>query len=181
MRSTGRWTEEAALKLRYDPALDPKGRGNHYIWEGGTGFGMRLYRSGRRTWVCATTVTISSTGKQTSRFFKLGNVLNTRLKTARVAATPKLNAMHAGIDPRAVDAESSRVTQQAAEAATLLQTTLLQAIGYYVENRNCAPRSKGDLQSTLNANLGDWMEKPFLEIDTNMLQKRYRSVIACKR
>jgi len=108
MKSTGRWTEEAALKLRYDPALDPKGRGSYYIWEGGTGFGMRLYRSGRRIWVCATTVTIPGTGTQRSRFFKLGTVLDTPLKTARVAATHKLNAMRSSIDPRAVDAESSR-------------------------------------------------------------------------
>ena len=43
-----RW-KESALKLGYRPALDPDGRGNHYQWELGCGFGMRLYRSGLRT------------------------------------------------------------------------------------------------------------------------------------
>jgi hypothetical protein len=69
MRSAGRWTEQKALKYRYDPSLDPKCRGNHYVWEGGTGFGMRVYRTGRRTWICGTTASDRQAGVQRSRFF----------------------------------------------------------------------------------------------------------------
>ena len=39
MSSNTRWTQESALRLKYQPALDPGSRGNHYLWEGGTGFG----------------------------------------------------------------------------------------------------------------------------------------------
>jgi hypothetical protein len=55
-------------------------RGSYYLWEGGTGFGMRLYRSGRRTWVCATAITNRETGKHTSRFFTLGKIPDMSLK-----------------------------------------------------------------------------------------------------
>jgi hypothetical protein len=165
MRSAVCWTEQSALKLRYDPSLDPKGRGNHYIWEGGSGFGMRVYRTGRRTWICGTTVSDRQTGVQRSRFFTLGKIPDMSLKAARVAASEKLNAMHSGIDPRAGEEDARR----AAEVTALAHTTLLQGIEYYVLNRNCSPRSKADLASTLNANLKDLMQTPLLEIETDML------------
>jgi integrase len=180
-QKNGRWTEEGALKLRYRLRHDPKGRGNHYEWEGGTGFGMRVYRSGRRTWVCATTVTDRGTGRQRSRFFTLGQVGPMPLKDARIAAAEKLNAMRSGIDPRAAEklAKANRGQEQQDSAARgLATTTLRQAMQYYVDNRNCAPISKSDLKSTLNANVSDWMDKPILDIDSVMLQKRYGEVLS---
>ena len=177
MSSSGRWTEGKALKYRYDPSLDPGGQGNHYIWEGGTGFGMRLYRTGRRTWVCATTVSDRATGAQRSRFFTLGKIPDMSLKAARVAAGEKLDAMRSGIDPRAAEQTSAEEAKQAAEVAVLAHTTLLKGIEYYVANRNCSPRSKADLVSTLNANLKDLMETHLLAIDTDMLASRYRQAL----
>jgi len=157
--------------------MDPKGRGNHYVWEGGTGFGMRVYRTGRRTWICGTTVSGRQAGGQRSRFFTLGKIPDMSLKVARVAASLKLNAMHSGIDPRAVEEKSDEDAKRAAEVAALVHTTLLQAVEYYVVNRNCSPRSKADLASTLNANLADLMHTPLLEIDTDMLASRYRQAL----
>ncbi len=46
-----RWTQGRDVpKLKYEPALDPKGRGWHYLWEGG-GFGMQVFLKGRRKWI----------------------------------------------------------------------------------------------------------------------------------
>jgi len=172
-----KWTEQAALKIHYDPNLDPKGNGSYYVWEGGTGFGMRLYRSGRRTWVCATTITNPETGKHTSRFFTLGKIPDTSLKTARVEASGKLGPMRSGKDPRQGEIEAAEVEQKALAVEILAGTTLEQAIDFYVENRNCAPISKQDLKSTLRANVPDWMKKPLFDIDPVLLLQRYRKVM----
>jgi len=177
MNSAGRWTEQEALKKRYDPSLDPKGRGNHYVWEGGTGFGMRVYRTGRRTWICGTTVSNRQAGLQRSRFFTLGKIPAMSLRAARAAASLKLGAMHSGVDPRALEEKSDEEAQRAAEVTARARTTLLQAIEYYSANRNCSPRSKADLASTLNANLKDLMQMSLLEIDTDMLAYRYRKTL----
>lgn len=144
MSAPTRWTQESALKLKYRPDLDPSGQGNHYVWEGGTGFGMRLYRTGRRTWVCGTTVTDKEAGKQVPRFFTVGLVGKMPLKDARIAAEGHLNTMRSGVDPR--PAENARQ-----EAEGLAATTFEQAMMFYVENRNCAPISKQCLEDTLRA------------------------------
>jgi hypothetical protein len=168
--SEARWTEATVAKLRYDSQHDPGERGNYYRWEDGTGFGIRLYRSGRRKWVCGTSVTDRSTGKAKARFFTLGESPAMSLKQARVAASLKLNMMRSGVDPRATESQVSKTIR------ALLGTTLKEAMEFYITNRNCAPISKCDLRSSLQ-NCSDWMDKPFLEIDSVMLQQRYASVM----
>jgi integrase len=177
----GRWTEERALKFRYEARRDIRGSGTYYVWEGGTGFGMRVYKSGRRTWVCASTLTDRCTGKQTSRFFTLGRIPEVSLKAARMSADEKLNALRSGVDPRAAQTaveEAKRHAQQKQEGQSLAATTFKAAIEFYVANRNCAPRSKSDLQYTLNANADDWMDLPLFDIDAVMLLQRYRHSLA---
>ncbi len=67
------------------------------------------------------------------------------------------------------------------EIAALANTSLRDALSYYLDNRNCAPVSKTQLSSTLNRHLSDWMKAPVLSIDAPMLQERYRRVLAkCK-
>jgi integrase len=175
--SMSKWTEQSAMKLRYDPQLDRGNRGSYYLWEGGTGFGMRLYRSGRRTWVCATTITNRETGKHTSRFFTLGKIPDMSLKSARVASSEKLGQMRSGKDPRQDENEAVELKRQTLVADKLSATTLADALEFYVENRNCAPVSKKDLKSTLKANVPDWMKKRLFDIDPISLQKRYRQVL----
>jgi integrase len=172
-----KWTEQSAMKLRYDAQLDRGSRGSYYLWEGGTGFGVRLYRSGRRTWVCASTITNRETGKHISRFFTLGRIPDMSLKSARVAAGQKLGQMRSGKDPRQDEIAVVELREQSLAVERLSNTTLEDAIDFYVENRNCAPVSKKDLRSTLQANVPDWMKRRLFDIDPILLQKRYRQVL----
>ena len=227
-----RWTQQQVPSLRYRPQNDPRGRGNHYLWEGRTGLGMRCYQSGHRTWVCATTVKDPVTNRPRARFFCLGEVRGMSLRAARLAATARLSALHNGVDPRPLSvardagnptealgqrvpkrpirfAPESPVSQRtdasptrarstpvraarprsagvAAPAQTqaerrrprpIGETSLKDAIAFYVANRNCAPRSKRSLVSALQ-NLHDWRHRPLLRIDAVMLKRRYHEVMA---
>jgi integrase len=227
-----RWTQEHVRQLRYDPQKDPRGRGNHYLWEGRTGLGMRCYKSGHRTWVCATTVKDSTTQRPRAYFVCLGEVRRISLAAARRAAQAHLAALRGGLDPRAFPVRLGRGSGALAIAPTMPEsapapeppvprrtrprradlseshprsqrasdrrarkrtrarsrrspgrvrpigeTSLKHAIAFYVANRNCAPRSKRSLVSTLQ-NLRDWMRRPLLSIDAVMLKRRYHEVIA---
>lgn len=174
MSGSTRWTQESALRFKYQPKLDQGARGNHYLWEGGTGFGMRLYRTGRRTWVCATTVTDKEASRQIPRFFTVGLVGVMPLKDARIAATQKLDAMRSGVDPRQAEKAEHEAEDQ---KKSLARVTFEKAMNFYVENRNCAPISKDSMVSTLRANAADWMQKSLFDITSIMLQERYRYVM----
>ena len=46
-----RWSQDRDVpKLRYQPELDPKNKGWHYLWEG-AGFVVQVFKTGKRHWM----------------------------------------------------------------------------------------------------------------------------------
>jgi hypothetical protein len=46
-----RWSQDRDVpKLRYQPELDSKNKGWHYLWEG-AGFGVQVSKTGKRHWM----------------------------------------------------------------------------------------------------------------------------------
>lgn len=170
----GRWTQDRDIpKLRYQPALDPKGRGWHYLWEGG-GFGMQVYLKGRRKYIQCGSRKNARTNRWSSYFRSLGNVDRVKLAEARaIGERIRVELREARDEEALAAAEAAR-----AEITALANTPLRDAMAYYVTNRNCAPVSKSLLQQILNTHLGDWMKLPLLSIDAPMLQERYHRVLA---
>jgi integrase len=179
-----RWTQDRDVpKLRYDRARDPKGRGWHYIWEGG-GFGVQLFASGARKWVQCGNAWDPTRGKRRSYFRALGSLDAVKIADARAAAgRVKADAKDGGDSKdqksnQMPDLQSSALPPTGSRpVVTLADTTLDQAIKYYVDNRNCAPTSKATLEQLVRKHLADWMQRPLLTIDTIMLQQRYKVVI----
>src|ERR1700683_5169503 len=79
-----RWTQDRDVpKLSYHPALDPKSRGWHYVWEAG-GFGVQVFRTGRRKWLQCGSARDPLDGKWKSYFRSLGDVADIKLADARL-------------------------------------------------------------------------------------------------
>ena len=173
-----RWTQERNVpKLRYDNALDPKGRGWHYIWEG-AGFGVQVFATGRRKWIQSGSIKNDLTGKHSSYFRALGNVEEIQLAEARrKAARVKVDARDRTESVPSSDSSKPR----SPSGKKLARTTLEQALEFYVGNRNCAPSSKTTLESLLRHHLADWMSYSLLAIDSSLLLERYRLVIESMR
>jgi integrase len=175
-----RWTQDRDVpKLRYDRARDPKGRGWHYIWEGG-GFGVQVFASGARKWVQCGNAWDSTRGKRRSYFRALGSVDAVKLADARTTAGRVKADAKDGVE---IKQEKSKAQPSALHApreypvVAMDETTLDEAIKFYIDNRNCAPSSKATLEQLLRKHLADWINRPLLTIDTIMLQKRYKLVI----
>ncbi len=172
-----RWTQDRDVpKLKYEPALDPKGRGWHYLWEGG-GFGMQVFQTGRRKWIQCGSRKNARTARWTSYFRALGDVERIKLADARAQGE------RIRVESRELRDDQALAAEQLAkqEIAALANTSLRDALTYYLDNRNCAPVSKSQLSSTLTRHLSDWMKTPVLAIDAPMLQERYHRVLAkCK-
>lgn len=179
-----RWTQDRDVpKLRYDRARDPKGRGWHYIWEGG-GFGVQVFASGARKWVQCGNAWDPTRRKRRPYFRALGSLDAVKLADARAASGRVKADAKDGLDSKNEKSNETRHPQSSPLQATderpviaLAETTLDDAIKYYVDNRNCAPSSKATLEQLLRKHLVDWMKRPLLAIDTIMLQHRCKLVI----
>jgi integrase len=172
-----RWTsEERALRaLRYDPAKDPHGRGDHYVFEGDSGFGGRVYKSGWRTWQQAGMCRDPDTGKRRTTFIECGQIGTTSMRDARlVAAAVKIELAH-GINRNSVKREA-RADKH--EVQTLADTSLRDAMKFWNENRNCAPSSKATLHSLMTSNFGALLDRPLLDITTTELRKAIAAAVA---
>ena len=179
-----RWTQERDVpKLRYNSAKDPKGRGWHYIWEAG-GFGVQVYASGMRKWIQCGHAWNPTLKKRQPYFRSLGTLDQVKLAEARTAAGRiKADAKDGSLAPPEKRPKAGCPPSPTAPAPdddrprSLAETTLNDAITYYVDNRNCAPTSKYTLAVMLRKHLADWLEKPLLSVDTIMLQQRYKLVL----
>jgi integrase len=165
---------EAAWHPIDHPVLPKRAASLHYLWEG-AGFGLQVFKTGKRVWIqCGSRKDAKST-KWKGYFFRLGDVASVKLADARAeAARVKADARHvvevqgdADLGPPAENPERS-----------LADATLNDGLSYYIENRVCAPSSEKTLSSTIRKHLADWMETPMLSIDATMLQERYKRVIA---
>ena len=190
----GKWSQERDVpKLKYRPDLDPKNKGWHYLWEA-NGFGAQVFRSGKRNWVQLGSAKDPVTGKFRSYFRKLGSLEDVKLADARIegfgvkAQSRKDATAHPGdFEDRAVvvhraspqiQIAASRAPEDIAADVALANTTLGQALQFYVDNRNCAPSSKDALVSVIQTHLKDWGSLPLLSRDSVMLKTRYGEVIA---
>jgi integrase len=189
-----RWTQDRDVpKLSYHPALDPKGRGWHYVWEAG-GFGVQVFKTGRRKWLQCGSARDPLTGKWNSYFRSLGDVADikladARLEGARVKAharrslrrnntAPALSEVHAAGGPRFMPIGNPRSPAELQTDLELANSSLEDVLRYYEANRNCAPVSKSAMASLVRRHLSMWMNNPILTIDATMLQVRYKEVIA---
>src|ERR1700730_3581922 len=78
-----RWTQDRDIpRLKYQPSLDPKGKGWHYLWES-AGFGIQAFKGGRRLWIQCGSRKGSATRKWKSYFCPLDNVEEVKLADAR--------------------------------------------------------------------------------------------------
>ena len=169
-----RWTQDRDLpKLKYQAEKDPRGRGWHYIWEGG-GFGVQVFVTGKRKWMQCGSRKDARTGKWKSYFHSLGDVDSMKLSDARSHAARVKSELREGIDSRE---KRQQEETQAKEQNTLADTSLRDALAYYIANRNCAPSSKKSMGSVLRKHLAGWMSKPLLSIDATMLLERYREIM----
>jgi integrase len=191
-----RWSQDRDVpKLRYQPELDPKDKGWHYLWEG-AGFGVQVFRTGRRHWIQTGSIKDAGSGKFRSYFRKLGNVSELKLAEARVEGNRvKVECRDAasirsgGFEARTIPSPTPgavpiiqiapvRSHEDVSHDVALANTSLGAALVFYEENRNCAPASKKALASIVRTHLADWLCRPLLTIDSLMLQPRYKEVIA---
>ena len=145
-------TKTAVEKLCLPPAdgeTNSKGKliGSLRYWDTELrGFGLEVYRSGRRTWFVQRDVG----GKTRSR--KVGSYPECTPDTARKWAAEILLEMGRGVDPNARERE-----EKASE------TTLAEAIEWHVaamQAKDCAPRSIECMREDTARHLGDWMARP---------------------
>ena len=190
-----RWTQDRDVpKLKYEPALDPKGRGWHYVWEAG-GFGVQVFKSGKRKWMQCGSVKDPLNGKWKSYFRPLGDVADIKLADARAEgwrikanarrpvalrredAAPTPGEVHAAGGSRLMPIGKPRSQADLASDMELANSSLEDVLRYYEANRNCAPVSKSSMASLVRRHLSMWMSEPILTIDATMLQVRYKEVI----
>jgi integrase len=135
---------------------------------------VQVYASGRRKWIQCGSRKNPSTGKWKPYFWSLGNVDEVKLADARIKAGGVKADARDGQDTRKDELRAQKEQQR---STALAETTVEEALKYYVENRNCAPSSKYVLDRLLRKHLPDWMDKHLLSIDCPMLNKRYRKVL----
>jgi integrase len=191
-----RWTQDRDVpKLKYEPARDPKGRGWHYVWEAG-GFGVQVFRNGRRKWMQCGSLKDPLNGKWKSYFRPLGDVADIKLADARAEggrvkadarrpvarrngdAAPARGEVSAAGVPRLMSIGAPRSRAHLESDLELGDSSLEQVLRYYEANRNCAPVSKSSMASLVRRHLSMWLNEPILSIDATMLQVRYKEVIA---
>lgn len=191
-----RWTQDRDVpKLKYEPARDPKGYGWHYVWEGG-GFGMQVFKSGKRKWMQCGSVKDPLNRKWKSYFQALGEVANIKLAHARAegwrvkviarrrvalrrdVAAPTPSEIHAAGVSRLMPIGKPRSPADLESDLELGNSSLEDVLRYYEANRNCAPVSKSSMASLVRRHLSMWLKEPILTIDATMLQVRYKEVIA---
>src|SRR5580658_2106555 len=191
-----RWTQDRDVpKLKYEPAHDPRGHGWHYVWEAG-GFGVQVFKTGKRKWVQCGSVKDPFNGKWKSYFRPLGDVGDTKLADARaegarvkadarqrrilrhVDPVPNPGEVHAAGGSRLMSIGKPRTQADRSSDLELANSSLDDVLRYYEANRNCAPVSKSSMASLVRRHLSMWMNNPILTIDATMLQVRYKAVIA---
>jgi integrase len=170
-----RWSEEKALRIKYDAAKDPHGRGDHYVWEGVGGFGMRCYRSGRRTWAQAGNRRHPETGKWQPVIEKLGVIGVMTLKDARLEAAAVKGELAKGVNRN--EAKREAIADKR-EADALADSTLRACMTYWLAGRNCSPTSKPVLESLITVNLSTLLDRPLLTITSDEIKECYDRAIA---
>ncbi len=191
-----RWTQDRDVpKLSYHPALDPKSRGWHYVWEAG-GFGVQVFKTGRRKWLQCGSARDPLNGKWKSYFRSLGDVADIKLADARAEGArvkaqarrplalgrddtaPTLSEVYAAGGSRLMPIGDPRSPAELQTDLELANSSLEDVLRYYEANRNCAPVSKSSMASLVRRHLSMWLNEPILTIDATMLQVRYKEVIA---
>src|SRR5271166_3971340 len=174
-----RWSQDRDVpKLKYEPARDPKGRGWHYVWEAG-GFGVQVFKSGKRKWMQCGSLKDPLNGKWKSYFRPLGDVADIKLPDARAegwrikadarrpvalrrddAAPAPSEVVQASGLSRFMPIGKPRSLADLASDLELANSSLEEVLRYYEANRNCAPVSKSSMASLVRRHLSMWMSEP---------------------
>jgi hypothetical protein len=166
-----RWSQDRDVpKLKYEPALDPKGRGWHYVWEGG-GFGVQVFKSGKRKWMQCGSLKDPLNGQWKSYFRPLGDVADIKMADARAEgwrvkvnarqrvalrrddAAPTPSEVHAAAVSRLMPIGKPRSQAELQSDLQLANSSLEDVLRYYEANRNCAPVSKSSMASLVRRHL----------------------------
>lgn len=138
------------------------------------GFGVRISASGKKYFVRAIIGTRRI--RVMMKSFKLISA-----EDARREAKIKLGEMASGIDPNEVEREKNRRDEEKRKEEKQLGFTLQSALDEYLKKGKLKPRTVTTYNDLLRLYLGDWLNRPAIEITRDMVKERHLEIATGKR